>query len=128
MAVTVIAQGSAKTVVAATHQAGNPPTNATDGFKAAADGGLVRTFLKIDGSVTDLNVRLYTRPEGPGTDWYAGACTDDFGDLLRSDGVLVNQSREWPIGEGVEFTFRVERISPGTSGNTVAIKAAGVSG
>lgn len=122
MAVTRI-RSAATAIVAATFAAGSAPTNGTDGFVCAANGGRVRTLFDYSGSVTACNVRLYTRESG-GTAWYRGACTDDLDPLAPTTG---DESRDWDIGENVEFTFVVESIVPGTSGNTVAIKAAGVS-
>lgn len=123
MAVTLIRRGQATTVVAATYQTGSAPTGATDGFRAIANGGRVRTLLDYAGSVTACNVRLYTREPG-GTAWYRGASTDESGAPLRP--ASGDESRDWDIGEGIEFRFVIEGISPGTAGNTVTIKAAGV--
>jgi len=123
MAVTIISAREAVAVVAATHQSGSAPTTETDGFKSPASGGRVRTFFDYDGSVTAVNVRLYTREPG-GTAWYRGISTNESGyPLAPASG---DESRDWDVGENVEFTFVVEAISPGTSGNTVTIRAAGV--
>lgn len=118
--------GEVATVVAATFATGTAPTGSTNGSRINAKGygGRVRTLFDYSGSVTACNVRLYTREPG-GTAWYRGASTDDSGyPLAPASG---DESRDWDIGEGVEFTFVVESIAPGTSGSTVAIKAAGVS-
>ena len=120
-----IADGTAALVVPATFAAGSAPTVATNGYRInrRGYGGRVRTLIDYTGSVTACNVRLYTREPG-GTAWYRGISTDESGyPLTPASG---DESRDWDIGEGVEFLFVVESISPGTSGNTVAIKAAGV--
>ena len=56
--------------------------------------------------------------------YYSDGATHDDGTAL--DPASGDESRDWDIGEGVEFTFVVEAIQPGTSGNTVTIKAVGV--
>lgn len=122
MAVTRI-RDDAVTVVAATHTTGSAPTTSDDGYVCRKPGGRVRTFFDYAGSVTACNVRIYTREPG-GSAWYRGVSTNESGyPLAPASG---DESRDWDVGENVEFTFVVEAISPGTSGNTVAIKAAGV--
>ena len=125
MAVTRIASNAATTIVAATYEAGSAPASNTDGFKFTghSNGGRVRTFFDYSGSVTACNVRLYTRLPG-GTAWFRGVSTNESGyPLAPASG---DESRDWDVGENVEFTFVVESISPGTAANTVAISAAGV--
>jgi len=128
MAVTKVGL-AADTIVAATYEAGSAPTTSDDGYRLAASASgkpfrsRVRTFFDYAGSVTACNVRLYTREPG-GTAWYRGISTNESGyPLAPASG---DESRDWDVGENVEFTFVVEAISPGTSGNTVAIKATGV--
>lgn len=120
---TLIYNNAPATVIAASATAGSAPTGATDGYLTKANGGRVRTLIVYTGSVTACNVRLYTREPG-GTAWFRGVSTNESGyPLAPASG---DESRDWDVGENVEFTFVVESISPGTSGNTVAIKAAGV--
>jgi len=126
MAVTKVGL-AADTIVAATYEAGSAPTTSDDGYRLAPGNRVprsrVRTFFDYTGSVTACNVRIYTREPG-GTAWYRGISTNESGyPLAPASG---DESRDWDVGENVEFTFVVEAISPGTSGNTVAIKAAGV--
>lgn len=125
MAVTRIAANAVTTVVAATHATTSAPDANTDGYKFTghSNGGRLRTFFDYAGSVTACNVRIYTREPG-GTAWYRGISTNESGyPLAPASG---DESRDWDVGENVEFTFVVEAISPGTSGNTVAISAAGI--
>lgn len=124
MARTILGIGEAVTVIAARATAGSAPTGATDGFVSGADGGRVRTLIAYAGAVTAANIRLYTREPG-GTAWYRGVSTDESGYPLRpqTDGT---SSRDWDVGEGVEFTFVLESISPSGSTPTVAVKATGV--
>jgi len=123
---TTILRGMTDEVVAATHQTTTAPDGNTDGFVIDGRrqaGGRLRTFFDYAGSVTACNVRIYTREPG-GTTWYRGISTNESGyPLAPASG---DESRDWDVGENVEFYFVVESISPGTSGNTVAIKAAGV--
>jgi len=131
MSKTWVGVETAVAVQSATHQATAAPDSSTDGFLLASNLGRrgrqpigrVRTFFDYSGSVTACNVRIYTREPG-GTAWYRGISTNESGyPLAPASG---DESRDWDVGENVEFTFVVEAISPGTSGNTVAIKAAGV--
>ena len=124
MAITRIPQDELITVVAETYAAGSAPTSGDDGYICHVPGGRIRTYMDYTGSVTACNVRLYTRLAAAGGGWYRGISTNESGyPLAPASG---DESRDWDVGENVEFTFVVESISPGTSGNTVAIKAAGV--
>lgn len=122
MAVTQI-RNAAEEIFAARATAGSAPTGSTDGFKCHADGGRVRTLIDYTGAVTAANVRLYTRQPG-GTAWFRGISTNESGyPLTPASG---DESRDWDIGEGVEFTFVLESISPSGSTPTVGLKAVGV--
>jgi len=62
--------------------------------------------------------------EPGGTAWFRGVSTTEAGyPLTPANG---DESRDWSIGEGVEFTFVLESITPSGSTPTVAVKAAGV--
>lgn len=130
MAVTKIGLG-ATTVVAAATEAGSAPDANTDGYKLirSPDGkpplSRVRTLIGYTGAVTAAVIRLYTREPG-GTAWYRGVSTTESGyPLTPANG---DESRDWDVGENVEFTFVLESITPSGSTPTVAVKATGVSG
>lgn len=111
------------TAVAATYEAGSAPSASDTGYTTnPGSGGRVRTFFDYSGSVTACNVRLYTRRPGA-TAWYRGISTNESGyPLAPASG---DESRDWDVGENVEFTFVVESITQ-TGNNTVTIRAAGV--
>ena len=121
----VLPDRSTVTIVAATSTTGSAPTAGTLGYTSNNSGGRVRTFFDYTasgGSVTACNVRLYTRRPGS-TAWYRGISTDESGyPLAPASG---DESRDWDIGENVEFTFVVEAITQ-TGDNTVAVRAAGI--
>lgn len=122
MAVTPIRK-TAEQVFAARTTASTPPTSGDDGFKCQADGGRVRTLIDYTGAVTAAVVRLYTRDPG-GTAWFRGVSTTEAGyPLTPASG---DESRDWDVGEGVEFTFALESISPSGGAPTVALKVMGV--
>lgn len=120
---TLIYNDAPATVVAASATAGSAPTGATDGYTTKAFGGRVRTLIDYTGAVTAANVRLYTREPG-GTAWFRGVSTNESGyPLTPANG---DESRDWDIGEGVEFTFVLESITPSGGAPTVGLKAVGV--
>lgn len=117
---------TATAVIAASASAGSAPTGSTDGFRVDVRrgyGGRVRTLIDYTGAVTAANVRLYTREPG-GTAWFRGISTDESGYPLKP--ANGDESRDWDVGEGVEFTFVLESIAPSGSTPTVAVKAVGV--
>lgn len=124
MAVTPVTTGAAVAVIAAAATAGSAPDANTDGFKIKGyNGNRVRTLIDYTGAVTAAVVRLYTREPG-GTAWFRGVSTSESGyPLTPANG---DESRDWDVGEGVEFTFVLESISPSGSTPTVAVKAVGV--
>ena len=106
MAVTGVGSTTATTVIAASATAGAAPTAGTDGFITDADGGRVRTLIDYTGAVTAAVIRLYTREPG-GTAWFRGASTTESGyPLTPASG---DESRDWDVGEHVEFTFVLSR-------------------
>lgn len=124
MAVTLVDARTAIVVVPVGFAAGVAPSAATDGYKSSGAQGRVRTFIDYSGAVTACSVRLYVREPG-GTAWYRAFGTTESGFPLTPS--FGDESRDWDVGENAEFRFVVESISPGTAGNTVAIKAVGVS-
>jgi hypothetical protein len=108
---------------AAAYVAGSSPSTGTTGGQTGSF-GRVRTNITYAGSVTAATIRLYTRTGGAGTAWFRGASSDDISPLTPASG---NESRDWQVGAGVECSFVLESVSPGTAGNTVQVDVAGVS-
>lgn len=122
MAVTPLGQKTATPVIAATFAATAAPTGSDDGYKTGPT-GRVRTFHRYAGAVTAANVRVWFKQGGV---WYRGATTDDL-DPLDPAGATVAEARDWSTGRNAEIRFQVVSITPGTSGNTIAVDAMGVS-
>lgn len=123
MATAYLAKGAVTAVIAARTTASTAPTASDDGFICNADGGVVRTLVKYAGAVTAAVIRLWVHD--PTNDvWHRGASSTDAGALVPfTDGA---ESRDWVVGEGVEFTFQLESITPSGSTPTVAVGAIGV--
>ncbi len=92
-----------------------------DGF-VAPETGTVRTLIAYAGTVTAANVRLWIRNSGTGV-WHRAASTDSLDPLAPGGAAPINEVRDWKIGRGVEFLFRVETV---TGGGTVAVAVIGV--
>lgn len=122
MAATQLGSRTAVNVIATGFATTAAPTLSTDGFLCGSDGGIVRTLVTYAGSVTAVVLRLWVRNRATGV-WYRGASSTDTGAMTPASG---NDARDWMIGEGAEFTFQIESIAPGTSGNTVAVDVIGV--
>lgn len=80
---------------------------------------VVRALVAYAGTVTDVVVQLWIRNARTGG-WHRAATSDDLGPLTPENG---NEVMDWYVGSNVECTFTVSSISPGTSGNTVAVDA-----
>lgn len=123
MAVTQLHSNVVSPVIAARSTASTAPTGATDGYLCGSDGGQIRSLVTYAGAVTAAVIRLWVRNRTSGV-WYRGASSTDIGALTPASG---NDSRDWIIGEGAEFTFQLESISQ-TGGGTVAVDVVGVEG
>lgn len=115
-------KGSPVQAIAARYQASAVPQG-TDQGVATGRFRTVRTLIDYAGAVTACNLRMYVREEG-GATWYRGVSTDETGYPLNP--AAGNEARDWDVGAGMEVLFAVEGIAPGTSGNTVAVRAVGV--
>lgn len=123
MAITYMTPRAATTLIAARTTASAAPTASDDGVICNSDGGAIRTFVKYTGAVTAAVLRLWIHD--PTNDvWFKGASTTDLGPLApTTDGA---EARDWVVGEGAEFFFQLESITPSGSTPTVAVVAMGV--
>lgn len=123
MATTNVTANATVPLVAARATASAAPTASDDGFVCRSDGGTVRTFVKYAGAVTAAVLRLWIH-DATNDVWYRGASTADLGPLApTTDGA---ESRDWVVGEDVEFWIQLESITPSGSTPTVAVAAIGV--
>lgn len=117
---------------AAAYVAGSAPASSVTGGGSGSFPH-IRTYVTYAGSVTAATIRLWTRTTGPNTPWSWGASSDDISPLTPTlapaspDDSKRRESRDWQVGAGVECLFVLESVSPGTSGNTVAVDVIGVS-
>lgn len=109
--------------ITATYQTTTAPTGSTPRFVSPFH-GRVRTYITYAGSVTGANLQLWIYDKTLDK-WFAGTSTDAEAPLTPSDSA---DARDWDIGRGVEFAVQVASISPGTSGNTIAVSVSGVEG
>jgi hypothetical protein len=123
MPTTILERGRSYAAVAAGHAAGSAPTAASEGFHTARF-ERIRTFVTYAGAVTACRLRLWLRDPDSG-EWFKAASTDDDAPLAPGGGA-GRESRDWEVGPYAEVYFQVESISPGTAGNTVAVRVAGV--
>lgn len=111
-------------VIAATFTAGSAPIAATAGRICNAPSGIIRTLVTYASTVTAAVLRLYTRSTPGVGEWFKCASTTDRDALAPfTDG---HEARDWFVGQGIEYLFVLESVSPGTSGKTVEVKAHGV--
>lgn len=123
MAITNLTKGGVVSVITATATATSAPTGSTDGYVTPYQVDTVRTFVAYSGAVTAAVLRLWVRDQSTGT-WYRGASSTDVGALApTTDG---EEARDWVIGQGVEFTFQLESITPSGGAPTVAVRVQGV--
>lgn len=124
MAVTDITQGGVA-AIAATASTTSAPSGATDGFRVPpSDSGFayVRILIAYSGTVSAINITMWTRDRGTGT-WYRDSATDDVVPLSPGGASAVNESRVWRVSPGDEVYWTITAIS---GGGTAAVKAQGV--